>query len=69
VLTSSTFHTCNDVLDPTPVVEACIFDYCNCDNDTREGCFCGAIQSYATSCALEGQVIPTDQICHKFGML
>ena len=72
VLTSSTFHACNDVLDPTPFVEACVFDYCNCANETREGCFCGAIQSYATSCALEGQVIPIDpinKICRKFGML
>ena len=71
VLISSTFRPCHDVLDPTPFVEACIADYCNCDNETREGCFCGAIQSYATSCALEGHVIPNEVIngiCRKLGI-
>jgi len=68
VLTNEIFQLCNDVVDPSDFVLACMFDYCNCAEENREECFCGVVRSYAAHCASEYHFIPNElitQICRK----
>jgi len=69
VLRTGAFAVCNDVVDPTAVIDSCIFDYCNCAEEDREDCFCDAISSYPTQCAENNVVIAptwrTTTLCRK----
>ena len=49
------FSTCNSVLDPTPFIENCEFDYCCCPDNEREDCYCDNLETYAAACAKAGR--------------
>ena len=64
----SIFQLCNNLINPQHTIEACVYDYCNCAEDEREECFCGAVHSYAEQCSSKGIPIPSalvDDICRK----
>ncbi|XP_065884398.1 IgGFc-binding protein-like isoform X2 [Dysidea avara] len=52
------FSVCNSVVDPTSYIDACVFDYCACNDTEREGCYCDSLSTYADECASNGVVIP-----------
>ena len=62
------FSVCNSVVDPTSYIDACVFDYCACNDTEREGCYCDSLSTYADECASNGVVIPNwrNFFCCKF---
>ena len=68
VLTQGVFSACNNVVDPTPYIEDCEFDYCCCDDTDREDCYCDNLAAYAVACADAGVVLSTwrNSFCRTF---
>ena len=72
VINQTMFASCNDVLDPTEYIEACIFDYCF-DNTSRDDTgdspsFCDSLANYATDCLSVGAHPPNEtspSVCRK----
>lgn len=54
VMRQTVFTSCNAIIDPTPFIENCIYDYCLCNDVDREDCFCDSLASYAAACASAG---------------
>jgi len=67
VLTRGVFAACNAIVDPVPFVEDCVFDYCNCNDDAREDCYCNSLATYSSVCAANGLPILNwrDFYCRK----
>ena len=57
VLREEHFSACNDILDPTTFIESCIFDYCHCNVNDREECYCNSLSTYAGACGANGMVL------------
>ncbi|XP_028910294.1 von Willebrand factor isoform X3 [Ornithorhynchus anatinus] len=57
ILTSDPFRRCNQLVNPEPYVDACIYDTCSCDSVGDCGCFCDAVAAYAHACAQHGEVV------------
>ena len=57
VLTQGVFSACNNVVDPTPFIEDCEFDFCCCDDTECEDCYCDNLAAYAVACADAGVVL------------
>jgi len=65
----SVFSVCNQIVDPQPFINNCVFDYCNGDQEERQNFICGAMANYASTCANDGRQ-PSDwrgefQSCRK----
>ena len=58
MLQEGAFAACNDILDPASFIGDCVYDYCHCNEDDREECFCDSLSTYAGACASNGVVIP-----------
>lgn len=56
VLQSGIFEQCNDLLNPTPFIRDCVFDYCNC-RSTKQTCYCSILAAYASACTSIGIII------------
>ena len=57
VLREEHFNACNDIVDPTTFIESCIFDYCHCNVNDREECYCNSLSTYAGACGANGVVL------------
>jgi len=57
VLRGIYFSSCNNVVDPTPYIDDCIFDYCRCPSAQREDCYCDSLENYAKECSAKGIVL------------
>ena len=55
---SAVFSACNRVVDPTTYINDCVVDGCNCEEEDREGCFCGSFAAYASACTSAGVPVP-----------
>ena len=55
VTRQGSFSPCNSVVDPTPFIENCEFDYCCCSVEEREDCYCDNLAIYAAACAKAGK--------------
>ena len=51
VLNEGYFNSCNHLVDPTSFINSCIFDYCHCNINDREDCYCNSLSAYAGACA------------------
>ena len=71
VLRTSLFSSCNPLLDPTPFIRDCEFDYCNCNNKDRRECYCESLAAYAAACTTVGAIISNwrNLYCRKFQTL
>ena len=66
VLREEHFIACNDIVDPTTFIESCIFDYCHCNANDREECYCNSLSTYAGACGSNGIVLSNwSSICCK----
>ena len=52
------FAACNNIVDPVSFINDCVYDYCHCNEETQEECFCGSLSNYAGACASNGVVVP-----------
>ena len=68
VLATGVFAPCNAVVDPTPFIEDCVFDFCNCNDEDRDDCYCSSLATYASACSAAGVPILNwrDFYCRKF---
>ena len=68
ILRGDAFSVCNSIVDPQPFIANCEFDYCNCNDDDQEECYCGSLAAYARACAAIGVVIQNwrSNACCKF---
>jgi len=68
VLRRNVFTPCNSLLDPTPFIRDCVFDYCNCNDTNRQECYCENLAAYAAACTAVGVIISNwkDFYCRKF---
>ena len=57
VLREEHFSACNDILNPTTFIESCIFDYCHCNVNDREECYCNSLSTYAGACGANSIVL------------
>ena len=57
VMREGVFRAGNTVLDPSPFIEACEYDYCYCDIASREECYCNSLSAYAAACSDSGIVL------------
>ncbi|XP_012892682.1 PREDICTED: von Willebrand factor-like, partial [Dipodomys ordii] len=57
ILTSDLFHACNQLVDPEPYLDVCVYDTCSCESVGDCACFCDTIAAYAHACAQQGQVV------------
>ena len=57
VLREIYFSTCNDVVDPSDFIESCVYDYCYCNENDREECYCNSLTAYARVCSSNGVVL------------
>ena len=70
VLREGVFSGCNRVIDPTPFIENCEFDY-GCGTDTnREETYCDSLAAYARACADAGVPLSTwrNSLCRKLAI-
>ena len=67
VLRGNVFSSCNSLLDPTPFIRDCVFDYCTCNDTKLEECYCESLAAYAAACAAVGATISDwrDFYCRK----
>ena len=66
--TSDVFSGCRRVLDPTPFINSCEFDYCCGDAEGRESYICSSLSGYAAECTRMG-VQPSNwrgEFCREF---
>ena len=69
VLREEPFSACNDIVDPTTFIESCIFDYCHCNVNDREECYCNSLAAYAGACGANGLVLPNwSRNCGQFSI-
>ena len=54
VLNGDYFNNCNDLVDPASFINSCIFDYCHCNVNDREDCYCNSLSAYAGACVHVG---------------
>ena len=68
ILREDAFSACHSMVDPQPFIDNCEFDYCNCNDDNREECYCNSVAAYARACASNGVVIQNwhNDTCCKF---
>ena len=57
-LMKGVFSVCNSIVDPTEFIKGCEFDYCSCNDEDREDCYCNSLSTYAAACASVGVIIP-----------
>ena len=57
VLREERFIACNNMVDPTSFIESCVFDYCHCNANDREECYCNSLSTYAVACGTNGIVL------------
>ena len=57
MLQQGALAACNNVLDPVSFISDCVYDYCHCNEEDKEECFCESLSSYAGACANNGIVI------------
>ena len=67
VLSRSVFSSCNSLLNPSPFIRDCVFDYCNCNETNRQECYCESLATYVAACATVGATISDwrDYYCRK----
>ena len=65
MLREGEFAACNNVIDPVSFISDCVYDYCHCNEENQEECFCDSLSNYAGACANNGVVIPNwrNEIC------
>jgi len=51
------FITCNGLLDPAGFFESCVYDYCNCNENDKQECYCESLASYADACTEYGVIL------------
>ena len=66
-LMKGAFSVCNSIIDPTEFVTGCKLDYCSCNEEDREDCYCNSLSTYAAACASVGVIIPNwrNVFCRK----
>ena len=57
VLQGNYFNNCHDLINPTPFINSCIFDYCRCNVNDRQECYCNSLAAYAGACTQMGTSI------------
>ena len=67
VLSEEVYRACNGVIDPTPFIESCKFDYGCSDDVNREEYYCDNLAAYAGACAAAGVPLSTwrNSFCRK----
>ena len=67
VLQQGIFTVCNSTIDPANFLNDCVYDWCYCNEEDKETCFCNSLSNYAAACANSGIVIPDWKItfCSK----
>ena len=67
VLQQGMFTVCNNTIDPIPYINDCVYDWCYCNEEDKESCFCNSLSNYAAACANNEIVIPDWKIlfCSK----
>ena len=67
VLREEHFSACNSIVDPTTFIESCVFDYCHCNVNDQEECYCNSLSTYAGACGANGIVLSNwGRACGKF---
>ena len=68
VLRGSEFSFCNSLLNPSPFIRNCIFDFCDCNKTNRQECYCESLAAYAAACSTVGAIVPNwrNSYCRKF---
>ena len=68
VLREGVFTACNVVVDPTPFINNCVFDFTHCNALDQETCYCDSLATYAAACASAGVTPPNWRrfYCRKF---
>ena len=51
MLNGGYFNSCNDLVNPASFINSCIFDYCHCNINDREDCYCNSLSAYVGACA------------------
>ena len=67
ILQQGTFNVCKIAVDPKPFIDDCVYDWCYCNEDDKENCFCDSLSSYAAACANNNITIPQwrNSFCSK----
>ena len=70
VLREGVFSACNRVIDPTPFIENCEFDYGCIADINREEFYCDSLAAYAAACADAGVPLSTwrNSFCRKLAI-
>ena len=71
ILQQGIFSVCNSAVDPTPYIDDCAYDWCNCNEEDKENCFCDSLSSYAAACANNNITIPQwrNLFCSKLNVV
>ena len=68
ILNGALFRPCHDKVDPNEYIADCEYDYCFCDEDDRENCYCDSLATYAAACAAAGIVLEWYSEIQQCGM-
>lgn len=54
LLSDAKFANCLETLQEEAMLDACISDYCYCNQDNRDECACNGITVFAKDCMFQG---------------
>eukprot|EP00094_Tigriopus_californicus_P010405 TCALIF_10037-PA protein Name:"Similar to SSPO SCO-spondin (Homo sapiens)" AED:0.11 eAED:0.13 QI:68/0.47/0.38/0.83/0.58/0.61/18/0/1151 len=66
-LTGFIFEDCNNIVNPSPFYQDCVFDLCACEHDPKD-CLCPTLSFYAQTCSNKGVHIDWRQYVPECGI-
>jgi len=58
-LLGAQFLACSGVVAPFPFIDDCYHDYCFCNEEDRQNCYCSSLATYISICTSHGIILPT----------
>ena len=67
ILKQGAFKVCNSAVDPKAFINECAYDWCYCNEEDKENCFCDSLSYYVAACANNNITIPQwrNSFCSK----
>ena len=66
VLLGTQFIACSRIVDPFPFIDDSFHDYCFCNEEDRQDCYCSSLSTYISICICDPTVFAKRYLFHTF---